>query len=112
MSAYVKFMESAGARVVPLVYNEPLEVTLEKLSKLDGVLFPGGANSYLSYAKRIMSQVTKYNDEGIFFPVWGTCLGYETLMEIAASAGTGILESYSAHKISLPLEFLVPPEDT
>ena len=42
MSSYVKFMESSGARVVPLIYGEPEDVTLEKLSKVDGVLFPGG----------------------------------------------------------------------
>ena len=34
------------------------------------------------------------------------------MMEIASTAGTGLLESYSAHAISLPLSFLVPPEET
>ena len=33
-------------------------------------------------------------------------------MEVAASAGTSLLQSYSAHAISLPLSFLVPPEET
>jgi gamma-glutamyl hydrolase len=42
MSAYVKYMESSGARVVPIIWGEPENVTLDKLSKLDGVLFPGG----------------------------------------------------------------------
>ena len=76
MAAYVKFVEAAGARVVPILYNEPTSVTLDKLSKLDGVLFPGGANSYVSKARTIMSELTKYNDEGHFYPAWGTCLGY------------------------------------
>lgn len=31
-ASYVKFVESAGARVIPLIYNEPLEVLYEVLS--------------------------------------------------------------------------------
>ena len=42
MSAYVKYMESSGARVVPIIWGEPENVTLDKISHLDGVLFPGG----------------------------------------------------------------------
>lgn len=33
-ASYVKFVESAGARVIPLIYNEPPEVLYEVLSKL------------------------------------------------------------------------------
>ncbi len=49
MAAYVKFMESAGARVVPLVLGESEEITMDKISKLDGVLFPGGGGDYVDY---------------------------------------------------------------
>ena len=42
MDSYIHFIESAGARVVPLVLGEPESITLDKLSKLNGVLFPGG----------------------------------------------------------------------
>jgi hypothetical protein len=37
MVAYVKFVEEAGARVVPLIWGEQAEVTLDKPSKLNGV---------------------------------------------------------------------------
>jgi len=112
MAAYVKFMEAAGARVVPLVWNEPEEVTMNKLSQLDGVLFPGGANSYIEYGGRIIERIMQYNDEGHFYPAWGTCLGYEALMTWASSAPDDILEVYNAHAISLPLSFLEKPETT
>jgi gamma-glutamyl hydrolase len=49
MATFVEFMESAGARVIPLVRGEPEEVTLDKLSKINGVLFPGGDGDYLEY---------------------------------------------------------------
>ena len=112
MASYVKFMEAAGARVVPLVWNEPAEVTMDKLSKLDGVLFPGGDNEYLEYGGKIIERIMQYNDEGHFYPAWGTCLGYESLITWASSNPDTILEAYSAHAISLPLEFVIAPEKT
>ena len=36
-------MEGSGARVVPILDTETDEVTLDKLLRLNGVLFPGGA---------------------------------------------------------------------
>ena len=42
MSAYVKYMQSSGARVVPIIWGENQNVTLNKIAHLDGVLFPGG----------------------------------------------------------------------
>jgi gamma-glutamyl hydrolase len=32
MAAYVRFMESSGARVVPIIYDEPFDVIQKKLS--------------------------------------------------------------------------------
>jgi gamma-glutamyl hydrolase len=76
MAAYVKFMEAAGARVVPLILGEAEEVTLEKISKLDGVLFPGGDGDYIEMGGKIIRKIMEYNDDGHFYPVWGTCLGF------------------------------------
>lgn len=62
MAAYVKFMETAGARVVPLILGEPEEVTIDKISKLDGVLFPGGDGDYIDFGGKIISKIMEYND--------------------------------------------------
>ncbi|KAL6543326.1 Gamma-glutamyl hydrolase [Orobanche hederae] len=53
-ASYVKFVESAGARVIPLIFNEPTEVLHEhlqsKLNLVNGVIFTGGrAKSGLYY---------------------------------------------------------------
>ena len=53
MEAYVNFMEAAGAQVVPLIYGEDEAVTKEKLSKINGVLFPGGGGDNLAIGKRV-----------------------------------------------------------
>jgi gamma-glutamyl hydrolase len=38
-------VESAGARAVPLLYNEPEETLIKKFAAINGILFPGGATS-------------------------------------------------------------------
>jgi len=112
MAAYVKFMEAAGARVVPLILGETEEVTLEKISKLDGVLFPGGDGDYIEMGGKIIRKIMEYNDDGHFYPVWGTCLGFQSMMIWASSVGRDVLEPYSAHAISETLQFVVDPRST
>jgi len=90
MAAYVRYIQGAGARVVPIVYDEPEEVTIEKLGKVNGVLFPGGGGDYVNVGKLIVEHAKKMNDEGQFFPLWGTCLGFERLA-IFTAKGKGIL---------------------
>lgn len=77
MGGYVRFLQGAGARVVPLVLGEPEEITIKKLKSLNGVLFPGGDGNYSTLGKFVLDYAIKENDEGRFFPMWGTCLGFE-----------------------------------
>jgi hypothetical protein len=42
--------------------GEPDYVTYDKLSKLSGVLFPGGDGDYLDYGGKIMERIMQYND--------------------------------------------------
>lgn len=57
MKSYVDFVEAAGARVVPLIVGESEEITLAKLKKLNGVLFPGGDGDYLEYGRFIYNTI-------------------------------------------------------
>lgn len=41
-ASYVKYLESAGARVVPLLHNSTAQQLTDKFSKINGLLFPGG----------------------------------------------------------------------
>jgi len=76
MSSYVDFIMAAGARVVPLILTDPEEVTLQKLSKLDGVLFPGGDGDYSDFGRFVWNKVLEINDNGTHMPMWGTCMGF------------------------------------
>ena len=85
--SYVKFLESEGARIIPLVMDEERKVTDEKLTQVNGVLFPGGAGDYHGYARYIYNKVVEANDAGDYLPMWGICKGYEYMAVFASSSG-------------------------
>ncbi|XP_067671281.1 gamma-glutamyl hydrolase A-like isoform X2 [Haliotis asinina] len=107
LATYVKFLEQAGARVVPVRVNQPTEYYETLLSRINGVLFPGGGSnltsSYLATAARIIYDIiVKANDAGDFFPLWGTCLGFELLTNLTARHN--LLEHTDAENISMALD--------
>ncbi|KAJ6751972.1 hypothetical protein OIU85_002395 [Salix viminalis] len=107
-ASYVKFVESAGARVIPLIYNEPREILFEKLNLVNGVLFTGGwakTGLYFNTAKAIFKEVLARNDAGIHFPVYAICLGFEILTMII-SEDNQILETYNATDQASTLQFM------
>ncbi|PON72773.1 Peptidase C26, gamma-glutamyl hydrolase [Parasponia andersonii] len=106
-ASYVKFIESAGARVIPLIYNEPLEVLYQKLELVNGVLFTGGwakRGLYFEVAQKIFQRVLEKNDAGDHFPLYAICLGFE-ILSMAISKDRNILESFSASDAATTLEF-------
>lgn len=84
MSAYPRFFQSYGARIVPILMNESDEVTLKKLKAINGVIFPGGNGDYMAKGKFILQKVKEFNDNGNFFPLYGICQGFEFLSVMTA----------------------------
>ena len=109
MSDYVRYMEAQGARVIPIINGEPKNVTLDKLAHVDGVLFPGGDGDDFDLGKLVFDEIVKYNNEGHFYPAWGTCLGYENMVAYTADAGLKSWGSYVMHNTSIPVKFLMKP---
>ncbi|GAM18533.1 hypothetical protein SAMD00019534_017080, partial [Acytostelium subglobosum LB1] len=107
-ASYVKFIESAGARVVPILYDMSQDDLKTLLSQLNGVLFPGGgvdlANSptYYDNLKLIWSFVIESNDNGNPFPLWGTCMGFQELCMLAAD-NLNILSPFDSENYTIPL---------
>ncbi|CAK9165913.1 unnamed protein product, partial [Ilex paraguariensis] len=113
-ASYVKFVESAGARVIPLIYNEPPEilykiiVVLQKLNLVNGVLFTGGwakSGLYFQVVEAIFKKALKKNDAGDHFPVLAICLGFE-LLTMIISKDKNILEEFSAADQASTLQFM------
>ncbi|KAG8364845.1 hypothetical protein BUALT_Bualt18G0040900 [Buddleja alternifolia] len=107
-ASYVKFVESAGARVIPLIYNEPSEILHEKLDLVNGVIFTGGwakSGLYFEVVESIFKNVLKKNDAGDHFPLLAICLGFE-LLTMVVSKDNNILEGFSAADQASTLQFV------
>lgn len=88
--AYVKFVESAGARAVPLIYKQDTTAAdiAEVLSHVNGLLMPGGAgnSAYEAWEEVIYDQALALNANGVHFPVFGICLGFQKMVEYTAGS--------------------------
>ncbi|GAB2284359.1 Gamma-glutamyl hydrolase 2 [Dionaea muscipula] len=107
-ASYVKFVESAGARVIPLVYNEPREILFKKLNLVNGVLFTGGwakSGLYFEIVAEIFKKILQKNDDGQYFPCYAICLGFE-LLTMIISMDVGILERFHATDQASSLQFV------
>eukprot|EP00744_Colponema_vietnamica_P005548 GILI01008122.1.p1 GENE.GILI01008122.1~~GILI01008122.1.p1 ORF type:complete len:407 (+),score=93.92 GILI01008122.1:97-1221(+) len=82
-ASYVKWLESAGARVMPIRYDVSEKELLTALDQVNGVLFMGGAvltPAYNQTVTRVLKYATAANQKGDYFPLWGTCQGFEALI--------------------------------
>ena len=103
-ASYVKWLESAGALSIPIPYDADESLVKEIFSQINGILFPGGSADLPQSAKWIWNLALESNQRGEYFPVWGTCLGFEIL--ISLTGGENALQSgFSAENVSLPLIF-------
>ncbi|RHY33146.1 hypothetical protein DYB32_001815 [Aphanomyces invadans] len=107
-ASYVKWVESAGGRAVRIPYNASQTELRKLLRSVNGVLFPGGDGDPNEAAEFIYQYAIELNDNGTYFPVWGTCLGFEWLVQLQ-SKNNSILDTVDAANISSTLVF--PPPD-
>lgn len=108
-ASYVKYLESAGARVVPINYYATQEELDELFAGLNGIFFVGGGSSFPPSAQYLFDKTVKANDNSDFSPLWGTCMGFQWLL-IAASRNPNILDPQDGTQLdsenySIPLDF-------
>ena len=101
-------MESLGAKCIPIAYNTN-EGSMEfLLERAHGLLIPGGgSNLYKSYEKKegfgpvmigffkLWRMINKIWQKGVYFPIWGTCLGLEIIL-MAISNDTKVLSNLNS----------------
>uniref|UniRef100_A0A8C9XKR7 folate gamma-glutamyl hydrolase n=1 Tax=Sander lucioperca TaxID=283035 RepID=A0A8C9XKR7_SANLU len=90
-ASYVKYLEGAGARVVPIRINRTEQEYTNIFYSINGLLLPGGdvdlQTSQFSQAAKIFYDLAlKANDAGDYFPIWGTCQGFQQLSVLTAVA--------------------------
>ncbi|XP_028131358.1 gamma-glutamyl hydrolase [Diabrotica virgifera virgifera] len=109
-ASYVKFLESAGARVIPVWIGQRKEYYEKVVSYTNGILFPGGGtyfnetDGYGETARQIYNLAVELNNKGIYYPVWGICLGMQAL--VFSQLGTDIRIDRILKNVALPLEFI------
>lgn len=109
-ASYVKWLEAGGARSIPIPYDADSALLDDLLDQVNAVLLPGGAAAYSDSVTLLLDKVVASNKAGNYLPVWGTCLGFEFLVQYAAAAGPdNILQSgFDAENVSLSLEQVQP----
>ncbi|KAK2717253.1 gamma-glutamyl hydrolase-like [Artemia franciscana] len=83
-ASYVKWVEGAGGRVVPIMINQDQSYYEYIFNSVNGILFPGGGVSLVSSGYgiaglKLYNLAKAANRNGDFFPLWGTCLGFELM---------------------------------
>lgn len=103
-ASYVKYLEMAGAQVIPVMDSMSPEDMNRTLHSINGILIPGGAqifpdSKFYQASKYIYDWTVSYNKNGSHFPLWGTCLGFEAILyaEADANVTTDIRFRCSAH---------------
>jgi gamma-glutamyl hydrolase len=107
-SSYVKYLEMAGARVVPIRVDHSYSELDFLFARLNGILFTGGsANFWINnsnppvlspdYAAKgcyLYNLVKQSNDQGKFYPLWATCLGFE-LIHVCENNAYGTIGNFN-----------------
>ncbi|XP_077456758.1 gamma-glutamyl hydrolase [Stigmatopora argus] len=107
-ASYVKYIESAGSRVMPIKLTLTTAEYKNIFNQINGLLLIGGASNletsdFARVANIFYHLALKANDGGDYFPMWGTCLGMQLLTVLVS--GHNLLEKATAENIALPLNF-------
>jgi len=117
-SFYVKWLEQGGARVAVIRFDETQDNLKQLFSSINGLLFTGGeislnfSTQYVKTANYLYSLAIEANQNGDYFPVWGTCLGFE-LLNILTSQDENVLSEgvFDSDGLSLALN-MTPKAET
>lgn len=85
-ASYVKWVESSGARVVPIWTGKEKDYYKNLMSKINGVLLPGGnvdknkEGGYAEAAEHIVDIAMDLNMRKDYFPIFGIGLGMDFML--------------------------------
>ncbi len=109
-ASYVKWIGQAGGRVLPILLNQPPAYYDEVFRQTNGLLFPGGnqgidpSDIYTEEGEQLWNLAKRANDNGDYYPVWGTCLGFEELSILETGDAEVISLNVVATNLPLPLQ--------
>jgi len=88
---YANWVRMSGAIPVILPFHLSSIQLYKELHEIDGLVFTGGDiekpkythqqyTTYIKTVQRCLRKAKEYNDHGVYFPVWGICLGFELML--------------------------------
>ncbi|XP_060535921.1 gamma-glutamyl hydrolase-like isoform X2 [Cylas formicarius] len=110
-ASYVKFVESAGARAVPVWIGQDESYYRRVVDYTNGLLFPGGGTyfnetgGYGEAATYLYRFAIDSNRSGNYYPIWGTCLGMQVLMYASLNGTKDVRLDCSLTNVAIPLNF-------
>jgi len=111
-SSYIKWVETGGARAVPVIIGREESYYQALFKQLNGLLLPGGnaplvgKGGYAEVGQQFFEMAKQDNDEGDFFPIWGTCNGFELLTVLSSNDDTSRLTSCNSMDQASPLHLI------
>ena len=103
-TSYVDWIEASGAITIPVPYDAPPALLDDLFPQMNGLLLPGGWNGYMPPSvPYLLDKIVESNERGQYFPVWGTCLGYEFLVKYMGGIDA-IQGGFHLYNASIPLE--------
>ena len=90
MKSYVDWFTDRGVHVLLIPYDTTQHE--EYMTMIHGLLIPGGESGYILKNKAFIHSVTRFVELSLqphlYFPIWGTCLGYEMLLTVIGGVMT------------------------
>lgn len=88
---YIRWIEHTGAKAIILPYSISKIALKRQMDLIQGVVWTGGAIetnqytekqrvTYLNTLQQCFLRAKEFNDHGRYFPIWGSCLGFEYLV--------------------------------
>ncbi|KAG0719127.1 Gamma-glutamyl hydrolase [Chionoecetes opilio] len=113
-ASYVKFYESAGARIVPVMINQDDDYYAMIAASLNGMIFPGGSASITDKsgygrAGELLYRLLQERDPPV--PLLATCLGFEMMMYLAGNGSYPLTRCYASSKAD-PLDLYTGWEES
>lgn len=102
--SYVEWLEASGARTIPIPYDASPDLLDDLYPQINGLLLPGGWNGYMPPSvPYLLDMIVDSNRHGNYFPVWGTCLGFEFLVKYVGG-DAALQQGFDLYNASIPLE--------
>lgn len=110
-ASYVKWLQSAGAQVVVIPHFWSADRIQAIVGKLSGVLFTGGDYGDTDWNRTtawIFREAVRRSESDDKLALWGTCLGFERIMQVASDDSDGTVVEARLVDASIPVEWVEP----